>query len=244
LFVWLLFIALLIKIARHFCLAHRLIRSLYCSVFKESSLFKRLDYLTTIRYFLSSTSLKFFEGILHRGRRSRGDRYDDTMDGGLCQLVFLSFLLICMERFLRWTRPGAVRVLRFDSACGAEGCGIAIAGDEYFAACGGENHTTAPAARSKCTPIPLRGLPPEGEVLAAHYLELLMSSTAEQRVKFPLRGKGGALAPKGVHFQRPPGRLCGFNYIFIAANDSSVPSSFDSSLPKLIPYKFFSSLLQ
>ena len=57
---------------------------------------------------------------------------------------------------------------------------------------------------------------PEGEVLAAHYLELLMSSTAEQRVKFPLRGKGGALAPKGVHFHRPPGRLCGFSYIFIA----------------------------
>ena len=178
-----------------------------------------------------------------------------------------------MERFLRWTRPGAVRVLRFDSACGAEGCGIALAGDEYFAACGGsaafgcENHTTAPSARWKCTPIPLRGLPPEGEVLAAHYLELLMSSTAEQRVKFSLRGKGGALAPKGVHFHRPPGRLYGFNYyIFIAAkggdtfpfepsapfepsepitaNDSSVPSSFDSNLPKLIPYKFFSSLLQ
>ena len=153
LFVWLLFIALLIKIARHFCLAHRLIRSLYCSVFKESSLFKRLDYLTTIRYFLSSTFLKFFEGILHRGRRSRGDRYDDTMDGRVCQLGFLSFLLICMERFLRWTRPGAVRVLRFDSASGAEGCGIALAGDEYFAACGGENHTTAPSARWKCTPF-------------------------------------------------------------------------------------------
>ena len=76
--------------------------------------------------------LKFFEGRLHRGRRSRGDRYDDTMDGRLCQLGFLSFLLICMERFLRWTRPGAVRVLRFDSASGAEGCGIALAGDEYY----------------------------------------------------------------------------------------------------------------
>ena len=67
-----------------------------------------------------------------------------------------------MERFLRWTRPGAVRVLRFDSACGAEGCGIALAGDEYFAACGSaafgsENHTTAPAAQWKCTPIPAYG---------------------------------------------------------------------------------------
>ena len=140
--------------------------------------------------------------------------------------------------------------------------------DEYFAACGGsaafgsENHTTAPAARWKCTPIPLRGLPPEGEVLAAHYLELLMSSTAEQRVKFPLRGKGGALAPKGVHFHRPPGRLYGFNYYIliaakggdtfpfepsapfepsepITANDSSVPSSFDSSLTNLFLTNFF-----
>ena len=42
LFVW-LFIALLAQIiARYFYLAHRFIRSLYCLVFKESSLFKRL----------------------------------------------------------------------------------------------------------------------------------------------------------------------------------------------------------
>ena len=140
-------------------------------------------------------------------------------------------------------------------------------GDEYFAALRRQKNHTTGLHPWKCTPIPLRGLPPEGEVLAAHCLELLMSSTAEQQVKFPLRGKGGALAPKGVHFHRPPGRLYGFNYyIFIAAkggdtfpfepsapfepsepitaNDSSVPSSFDSNLPKLIPYKFFSSLLQ
>ena len=45
---------------------------------------------------------------------------------GVCVNRFFEiFLLIYMERFLRWTRPGAVRVLRFDSACGAEGCGIA-----------------------------------------------------------------------------------------------------------------------
>jgi len=35
--------------------------------------------------------LKFFEGRLHRGRRSRGDRYDDTMDGFSCQQVFLKY---------------------------------------------------------------------------------------------------------------------------------------------------------
>ena len=38
-----------------------LIRSLYCSVFKESSLFKRLDYLTTSQYLLSSIFLNAFE---------------------------------------------------------------------------------------------------------------------------------------------------------------------------------------
>ena len=51
LFVW-LFIALLAQIiARYFYLAHRFIRSLYCLVFKESSLFKRLDYhITRFRF--------------------------------------------------------------------------------------------------------------------------------------------------------------------------------------------------
>ncbi len=41
--------------------------------------------------------------------------------------------------------------------------------------------------------------PPEGEILAALYLELLMRSKAERRANFPLRGKWCA-APKGVHF--------------------------------------------
>ena len=42
---------------------------------------------------------------------------------------------------------------------------------------------------------------PEGEILAALYLELLMNSNAERRENFPFRGKWCA-APKGVHFQR------------------------------------------
>ena len=54
---------LLIKIARHFCLAHRLIRSLYCSVFKESSLFKRLDYLTTTFRFCQILFSKDFQEL-------------------------------------------------------------------------------------------------------------------------------------------------------------------------------------
>ena len=48
------------------------------------------------------------------------------------------------------------------------------------AARGSENRTTGPAARWKCTPIPLRGLPPVGEVLATLSLEMLMSSKAER----------------------------------------------------------------
>ena len=99
--------------------------------------------------------------------------------------------------------------------------------------CGGRKTIQPGFARWKCTLIPLRGLPPEGEVLAAHCLELLMSSTAEQRVKFSLRGKGGALAPKGVHFHRPPGRLYGFNYIFIAAEGGDTTTLKPAGLVRL-----------
>ena len=50
-----------------------LIRSLYCSVFKEPSLFKRLDYLTTFvevcqMIFLKSFSSLFRTGPLHQRR--------------------------------------------------------------------------------------------------------------------------------------------------------------------------------
>ena len=50
-----------------------LIRSLYCSVFKEPSLFKRLDYLTTFEevcqmIFLKSFSSLFRTGPLHQRR--------------------------------------------------------------------------------------------------------------------------------------------------------------------------------
>ena len=44
---------------------------------------------------------------------------------------------------------------------------------------------------------------PEGEVLAAHYLELLMSSTAEQRVKFSLRGERWCVSTKRGAFPAP-----------------------------------------
>ena len=49
--------------------------------------------------------------------------------------------------------------------------------------------------------------PPEGEILAAGYFVVLMRPRAKRQEKFPLRGKGGASAPKGVHFHRAPARL-------------------------------------
>ena len=58
-------------------------------------------------------------------------------------------------------------------------CRLTVVGGS--AARGSENRTTGPAARWKCTPIPLRGLPPMGEVLATLSLEMLMSSKAERR---------------------------------------------------------------
>ena len=78
------------------------------------------------------------------------------------------------------------------------------------AARGSENQTTAPAARWKCTPLgAIAPLPPEGEVLAALCLEMLMSSKAEWRANLPLRGKSPQ-AGIGVHFYRPTGRLACF----------------------------------
>ena len=51
---------------------------------------------------------------------------------------------------------------------------------------------------------PVATSPPEGEILATLYFELLMRVKVERRVNFPLRGKWCA-APKGVHFRRPQG---------------------------------------
>ena len=69
--------------------------------------------------------MKFFEGRLHRGRRSRGDRYDDTMDGPWCQQVFYLFLT-------RLRREGSEGSEGSKGSEGSEGGGIALAGDEYY----------------------------------------------------------------------------------------------------------------
>ena len=52
--------------------------------------------------------------------------------------------------------------------------------------------------------------PPEGEVLAALCLVMLMSSEGKRRADFPLRGKWCA-APIGVHFRRAPARFACFS---------------------------------
>ena len=66
---------------------------------------------------------------------------------------------------------------------------------------GSENHTTAPAARWKCTPSVACGdvSPRGGEILAALHFEMLMRTKAESSANFPLRGKSRA-AGIGVHF--------------------------------------------
>ena len=92
-----------------------------------------------------------------------------------------------------------------------------------------ENHTTALTGDGNAPLLsPMATSPPEGEILSALRFEMLMNSEAESRAKFPLRGKGGALAPKGVHFQRPPGRFACFppgearlyGFLFAAAINS------------------------
>jgi len=74
-----------------------LIRSLYCSVFKEPSLFKRLDYLTTFvevcqMIFLKSFSTLFRMGPLHQRR---------VLSYHTASLVSTAFLHF-FEMGLRW----------------------------------------------------------------------------------------------------------------------------------------------
>ena len=74
-----------------------LIRSLYCSVFKEPSLFKRLDYLTTFISFCQMFFLKSFS-------RSRFHLFFDlsvfaALSCDLCDNI--TFAFVCQLVFLR-----------------------------------------------------------------------------------------------------------------------------------------------
>jgi hypothetical protein len=78
------------------------------------------------------------------------------------------------------------------------------------AAYGSENlHNRASPAGNAPLLLPVATSPPEGEILATLYFELLVRVKAERRINFPLRGKWCA-APKGVHFHAPQARLFGF----------------------------------
>ena len=98
---------------------------------------------------------------------------------------------------------------------------------------GMENRTTGlrpwktskpPCGRWKCTPFGTFGttFPPEGELLAVLCIEVLMSSEAERRTNFPLRGK----SPQGNRGAFPSGeaRLYGFlAHRYLSANESLSP---------------------
>ena len=68
-----------------------LIRSLYCSVFKEPSLFKRLDYLTTFEE-VCQMFFEIFFIALSNGAASSATGIILSHPGLLCQQVFCIFL--------------------------------------------------------------------------------------------------------------------------------------------------------
>ena len=70
-----------------------LIRSLYCSVFKEPSLFKRLDYLTTFVEVCQTIFSNLFQHSFKRGRFISDGYYLITLPF-LCQLLFPMFFLL------------------------------------------------------------------------------------------------------------------------------------------------------
>ena len=71
-----------------------LIRSLYCSVFKEPSLFKRLDYLTTFKEVCQMIFFKIFFIALSNGAASSATGIILSHPGLLCQQVFLNFFMV------------------------------------------------------------------------------------------------------------------------------------------------------
>ena len=97
----------------------------------------------------------------------------------------------------------APRVLRFDGPCGPKGCGIAaFGGDEYILLPGAAKTVQPPFRAGKMHPFCRLAATssPEGQILAALCLELLMSAEAESRANFPLRR-----SPRrgiGMHFHR------------------------------------------
>ena len=116
-------------------------------------------------------------------------------------------------RVLRFDGAFAPRGLKFDSGFAAEGCGGRLRRQYY------KTFTTGLRAKGKQAnhafgvmemhPYPrFAGLPPEGEVLAALMLEMLMSTEAQRRANLPLRGR--CRRQKGCISNGPQARLYGF----------------------------------
>ena len=78
--------------------------------------------------------------------------------------VFVSLTALChIPKGSRHFGPKVLKVLRFDSACGAEGCGIALRAISIIIPLRGmENHTTGLPPR-KCTPYSPTGTSPKGK---------------------------------------------------------------------------------
>ena len=70
-----------------------LIRSLYCSVFKEPSLFKRLDYLTTFREVCQMIFQIIFHRSFERGRFI-SDGYNTITSRAIVSTGFLKFFMV------------------------------------------------------------------------------------------------------------------------------------------------------
>ena len=71
-----------------------LIRSLYCSVFKEPSLFKRLDYFTTFREVCQMIFFKLFFIALSSGGRFISDGYNTITSWAIVSTGFLNFFMV------------------------------------------------------------------------------------------------------------------------------------------------------
>ena len=107
-----------------------------------------------------------------------------------------------MERFLRWTRPGAVRVLRFDSACGAEGCGIALRAMNILPPAAAEKPYNRASPDGNAPLLPTAS-PPKGEICSTLTFDFILNK--QQFVKLatfgghPLSGCAGLLHGKASH---------------------------------------------
>ena len=76
---------------------------------------------------------------------------------------------------------------------------------------GSENRTTGPAARWKCTPIPLRGLPPKGGSLLSAFLSANLSQSLYSAARISPSGEDAAAGGRRGAFPTPVRAVCLFS---------------------------------